>query len=201
MHAEALPPDIDPESRCRLPLPHRDDLDEAGQQTFDLLSDPHGGSLAGLRGPGGLRLHSPRVAAALRPVNTYLRYAAGFDPRLRELAILVTVREHDCQFAWAAHEDEARRAGLSAEVMDIIRHRRATDGLDEADAALIAFGRELFGTHRVTPQTYARIAALFERRMLVDLVNLMGMYAATAALLIAFDAQLPEGVAPGLPPR
>jgi 4-carboxymuconolactone decarboxylase len=73
MHAEALPPDIDPESRCRLPLPHRDDLDEAGQQTFDLLSDPHGGSLARLRGPGGLRLHSPRVAAALRPVNTYLR--------------------------------------------------------------------------------------------------------------------------------
>ena len=68
-----------------------------------------------------MRLHSPRVAAALRPVNTYLRYAAGFDPRLRELAILVTVREHDCQFAWAAHEDEARRAGLSAEVMDIIR--------------------------------------------------------------------------------
>jgi 4-carboxymuconolactone decarboxylase len=201
MHAEALPPDIDPESRCRLPLPNRDDLDEAGKQTFDLLSDPHGGSLAGLRGPGGLRLHSPRVAAALRSVNTYLRYAAGFDPRLRELAILVTVREHDCQFAWAAHEDEARRAGLSAEVIDIIRHRYSTDGLDEADAALIDFGRELFGSHRVTPQTYARIAVLFERRMLVDLVNLMGMYAATAVLLIAFDAQLPEGVAPGLPPR
>ena len=54
MHAEALPPDINPESRCRLPLPNRDDLDEAGKQTFDLLSDPHGGSLAGLRGPGGL---------------------------------------------------------------------------------------------------------------------------------------------------
>lgn len=82
MHAEALPPDIGPESRCRLPLPNRDDLDEAGKQTFDLLRDPHGGSLAGLQGPGGLRLHSPRVAAALRPVNTYLRYTAGFDPRL-----------------------------------------------------------------------------------------------------------------------
>jgi hypothetical protein len=27
MHAEALSPDIDPESRCRLPLPNRDDLD------------------------------------------------------------------------------------------------------------------------------------------------------------------------------
>jgi 4-carboxymuconolactone decarboxylase len=201
MNADALPPDIDPASRCRLPLPNRDDLDEAGQQTFDLLSDPHGGSLAGLRGPGGLRLHSPMVSAGLRPVNTYLRYAAGINPRLRELAILVTVREHDCQFAWAAHEGEARREGLSAEVIDIIRHRRPTDGLAEAEAALIDFGRELFGTHRVTPQTYARVAVLFERRMLVDLVNLMGMYAATAAMLIAFDAQLPEGVTPGLPPR
>ena len=201
MHAEALPPDIDPESRCRLPLPNRDDLDEAGKQTFDLLSDSHGGSLAGLRGPGGLRLHSPRVAAARRPVNTYLRYAAGIEPRLRELVILVTVREHDCQFAWAAHEDEARREGLSAEVIDIIRHRRPTDGLAEADSALIDFGRELFGTHRVTPQTYARVAVLFERRMLVDVVNLMGMYAATAVMLIAFGAQLPEGVDPGLPPR
>jgi hypothetical protein len=37
--------------------------------------------------------------------------------------------------------------------------------------------------------------------MLVDVVNLMGMYAATAVMLIAFDAQLPEGVDPGLPPR
>jgi hypothetical protein len=37
--------------------------------------------------------------------------------------------------------------------------------------------------------------------MLMDLVNLMGMYAGTAAMLIAFDAQLPAGVAPGLPPR
>jgi hypothetical protein len=29
----------------------------------------------------------------------------------------------------------------------------------------------------------------------------MGMYAMTAASLIAFDAQLPEGTPPGLPPR
>ena len=68
-----------------------------------------------------------------------------------------------------------------------------------ADAALIEFGRELFGDHRVAPETYARFAAGYDRRTLVDLVNLMGMYAMTAAVLIAFDAQLPEGVAPGLP--
>lgn len=201
MSDEILPADIDPQSRCRLPLPNRDDLDEAARKTYDSLADPAGGSLAGLRGPGGIRLHSPDLSRGLRPANIRLRDPDVIDARTRELAILITAREHDCQFEWAAHEAEARSEGVSDDVIDIVRHRRPAGGLSEADAALIEFGRELFGDHRITPETYARVAALFDRRTLVDLVNLMGMYAMTAASLIAFDAQLPEGTPPGLPPR
>lgn len=200
MSVEELPPDIDPDSRCRLPLPKREDLDEAARKTFDSLADPGGGSLAGLRGPGGIRLHSPELSRGLRPANTRLRDPAVIDARTRELAILVTAREHDCQFEWAAHEAEAKKEGVSDEIVDIVRHRRATDDLADRDRALIDFGRELFGDHRVTSETYARLAAFHDRRGLVDLVNLMGMYAMTAASLIAFDAQLPDGVPPGLPP-
>lgn len=197
----ATPPDIDPQSGSRLPVPDRDALDDAGKKTFDSLTDPAGGSLAGLRGPGGIRLHSPDLSRGLRPVNLYLRDPAVINARTRELAILVTAREHDCQFEWAAHEAEARKEGVSDEIIDIVRHRRPTDGLDAEDADLIAFGRELFADHRVAPATYARLAARFDRRTLVDLVSLMGMYAMTAAVLIAFDAQLPDGVSPGLPER
>jgi len=39
----------------------------------------------------------------------------------------------------------------------------------------------------------------FGRRGVVDLVALMGNYAATAALLTAFDMQLDTGQEPGLP--
>lgn len=201
MSSDKLPPDIDPDSRCRLPLPRREDLDETAQKTFDSLADPRGGSLAGLRGPGGIRLHSPELSRGLRPANARLRDPHVIDPRTRELAILVTAREHDCQFEWAAHEAEAKKEGVSDEAVDIVRHRRPVDGLENHDRALIEFGRELFGDHRVTPGTYARLAGFYDRRTLVDLVNLMGMYAMTAASLIAFDAQLPEGAPPGLPPR
>ena len=201
MPNEALPKDIDPQSRCRLPLPERENLDEESRKTFDSLANPAGGSLAGLRGPGGMRLHSPELSRGLRPANIRLRDPDVIDARTRELAILITAREHDCQFEWAAHEAEAKSEGVSGEVVEIVRHRRPTTGLAEPDAALITFGRELFGDHRVTPETYARVAAQFDRRTLVDLVNLMGMYAMTAASLIAFDAQLPEGIPPGLPPR
>lgn len=199
MPAETLPSDIDPGSRCRLPLPERASLDEAGRRTYDSLADPAGGSLAGLQGPGGIRLHSPALSRGLRPVNLYLRNEAGIPPRTRELAILVTAREHDCRFEWAAHEAEAVAEGVSPEIVEIVRHRRPADGLDPADAAVIEFGRELFGDHAVSPATYARLAAQFDRRVLVDLVNLMGMYAMTAAVLIAFDARPPAGREPDLP--
>jgi 4-carboxymuconolactone decarboxylase len=191
------PPDIDPQSQCRLPLPRRDELDAEGQRIYDSLANPQSVSLRGLRGPGGIHLHSPQLARHTRPLNRYLRYEAGLDGRLRELAILVTARELDSRFEWAAHEEEARREGLSAEIIETIRHRRDTAGLDEADAVVIALGREIFTARKVNATTFARALALFGRKKLVDLVALMGNYAATAAMLTAFDMQLdPEQPSP-----
>ncbi len=199
MNQAPRPPDIDPQSGNRLPLPARDGLDDAGQRVYDQLANPVGGSLAGLQGPGGIRLHSPALSACLRPANLYLRDRAGIDSRWREVAILTTAREHDCRFEWAAHEPEARRVGVSDDVIDAIRTRGPVDGLDDRSAAIIAFGRELFGRRQVSPETYRRLADGLERRLLVDLVHLMGMYAMTAATLIAFDAQLPADAEPDLP--
>jgi 4-carboxymuconolactone decarboxylase len=193
------PPDIDPESGCRLPLPRREELSTEAQMIYDRLADTNGENLRGLRGPGGIQLHSPELSRRSRPLNHYLRFEAGLGGRVRELAILVTARELDSQFEWAAHEDEARREGIEPELIEIIRHRRGLDGVDEADAIVISLGREIFGARKVSPATFARALAHFGRRALVDLVALMGNYAATAALLTAFDMQLDPGTEPGLP--
>ncbi len=194
------PADIDPRSGCRLPLPERDELDAAGREIYDRLADPKGGTLRGLRGPGGITLHSPDLSRYARPLNSYLRYRAGLGGRVRELAILTTARELDSQFEWSAHEAAARTEGIPAEIIEIIRHRGDIGGLDETDAAVIALGREIFGARRVSSATFARALRLFGRGRLVDLVALMGNYASTAALLTAFDMQLDPGVDPPLPP-
>lgn len=199
MPMQQYPDDIDPDSGCRLPLPRRDELSAEDQATYDRLSATGGDNLRGLRGPGGIQLHSPELSRRSRPLNRYLRFEAGLGERVRELAILVTARELDSQFEWAAHEDEARHAGVASELIEIVRHRRALDGVVEVDAAIIALGREIFGARRVSPATFARCLAQFGRRKLVDLVALMGNYAATAALLTAFDMQLDPGTEPGLP--
>src|SRR6202142_949643 len=177
------PDDIDPESGCRLPLPRREELSPEAHHAYDRIAAPGSGNLRGLRGPGGIQLHSPELSRHARPLNRYLRFDSGLGGRVRELAILVTARELDSQFEWAAHEAEARREGLVPELIDIVRHRRDLTGLDAADPIIIPLGREVFGARRVSPQTYASALALLGRRKLVDLVALMGNYAATAALL------------------
>ena len=196
-----LAEDIDPESRCRLPLPQRAELDALGQRLYDETLDPKGGTIRGLKGPSGIQLHSPGASQFARPLNRYLRYEAGFGGRVRELAILTTARECDSQFEWAAHEKEALREGIAPRIIEIVKHRRVTEGLDEADAVIIELGRAIFGARKVAREIFARALKQFGRRKLVDLVSLMGNYAATAALLTAFDMQLDEGQEPLLPPR
>jgi putative methionine-R-sulfoxide reductase with GAF domain/alkylhydroperoxidase family enzyme len=197
--ADADVADVDPASGCRLPLPRRGDLDEEGQRIYDRLADPDGGTLRGLRGPGGIQLHNPELSRRSRPVNHYLRYESGLGGRVRELAILATAREHDSQFEWAAHEPAALAEGISQEIIDLIRWRGSTAALAEADAIVIDLAREMFGARQVSQQTYARALQQFGPRRLVDLVALMGNYASTAALLTAFAMQLDDGQPPPLP--
>lgn len=191
--------DIDPQSGFRLPLPKREDLGEVARKHYDRANTPGPHSIVGLRGPAGIRLYSEASLEHAQGLNRYLRFESGISPRIREIAILTTARALDCQFEWCAHEGEARKEGVEPEIIDVIKHRKSTADLGETEATVIDLGREIWVARKVTPETFARAKALFGPRMLVDLVQLMGAYAQTAALLIAFDMQLPAGKEPLLP--
>lgn len=197
--SKTLPKDINPESGYRLPLPKREDLDDYGKKVFDRLADPDRRKLAGLRGPSGIRLHSPKLAETANALSHYLRYESGLIGRVRELAILVTAREMDNQFEWAAHEPAALEEGITQETIDIIKYRKNTAGLTETEAVIIDLGRQMFGRKNVTSETFARALKIFGPRKLVDLVSLMANYSATAVLLCVFDMQLLPDKEPRLP--
>jgi 4-carboxymuconolactone decarboxylase len=195
---QIMPADIDPQSGFRLPLPKREDLDDAGKAHYDRVAAP-GATIAGLQGPSGIGLYSPKASEHARALNRYLRFEVGLAPRVREIAILTTAREMDSQFEWAAHEPEARKEGVEERVIDVIKHRMPTAGLEETDATVIELGRQIFRDRKVTSDTFAKAKALLGANKLVELVMLMGNYAGTAALLTAVDMQLHPGQKPLLP--
>ena len=138
-------------------------------------------------GPGAIRQYSPPVAESMTAVNDYLRRKSGLDNRLVELAILVTAREMDCVYVWTAHEPPALKAGLQPDIIDIVKFRRPVTKLAEKDAVIVQLGREAFGKHKVSSDTFARAEKQFGKQQLVNIVALMGDYAATTILLNVAD--------------
>jgi 4-carboxymuconolactone decarboxylase len=191
MSERRFPDDVHAESWCRLPLVRREDLTEGAKQIFDDHSDPKGSSHAGMQGPGGVRLHSPVLAELHRREAHYLRHDTGLAPNIREVAILVAARAHDSQFEWQQHERVGLRVGVSPETIDVIKHRKPVDGLDETEALVIEVGRQLFGEHKLSSELFARARETFGEQKLLDLLANMGSYAATAILLAAVDMQVP----------
>jgi 4-carboxymuconolactone decarboxylase len=120
-------------------------------------------------------------------VNEYLRRKSGLEPRLVELAILVTAREMDCAYVWTAHEPAAQKAGLQQAIIDTVKFRRPLTALGDKEAVIVQLGRDSIGKHKVGSDTFARAVKLFGNQGVVDLVSLIGDYAATTILLNVAD--------------
>ena len=174
-----LPDDIHPDSRSRLPL-----LPSIAANPATVLytrpMTPEG------TGPAHLRRHGAGVPSLL----------ARMPHREIDLAILVTAREHDSPYDWTVNELAALKDGLEPAVIDAVRNRKPSAGLQEKDASLVDLGRELFAQHYVAAPTYARAVKAFGEQNLVDLVEVMGQHAGEATLLAAFDQRLPGGQPP-----
>lgn len=184
------PADLDPDSRARLPYLQRKDLDEASQKIFDVLP---GRSPEGvLRGPLAFAAYNPGAAKALFDLHN-AAVAGTLTPKVRELAIMVACRETNYSLEWNAHDAAARKAGVDPKVLDIVRTKGALTGLDEADAAVIRFGRQMFTDRKIDSATFAKVVQLFGRRGAMDLVAVMNTYAVSGFYALAVDEHAPAG--------
>jgi 4-carboxymuconolactone decarboxylase len=199
-----FPADIDPESGNRLPLPKREDMNEADRKIFDDIMARQQGGLSDREKQRPLaRMHSPGVSKGLEEAHHYLKYETKLGDRLTTIAVLTTSRELTNQFEWTQWEEHARNSKdtryVEPAVIDAIKFCRPVTELAAKDAAIIMLGREMFGPRKVSSATFAMVLQLFGTRGTVDLEELMGLYAATANELVVFDQQLHVGQKPLLP--
>ena len=180
--AGTLPKDLYPETGNRFPDIKREALNDAGKKIYDARADAFG--------PGSIRLYSPPVVEAMTGLNDYLRRKSGLEPRLVELAILVTAREMDSEYVWTAHEPPAQKAGLAQTIIDTVKYRRPLTTLGEKEAVIVQLGRDAIGKHKVGSDTFARALKLFGHQGVVNIVALMGDYAATTILLNVADQRV-----------
>lgn len=190
-----LPADLDPQSHARLPYLKKSDLDAKSQKSLE----PFVAKDDTFRGPLAFAAYNPAVAQALFDLHNAAVPGGTLDPHTRELAILVACRETNYNLEWNGHEASGVKAGLDAKLIDAVRYNRPLAGLNERDATVIRFGRQMLHDRKVDSATFAKAVEFWGKRGAMDMVAVMSTYAVSGYFAIAVDEHSPEGK-PELPP-
>lgn len=134
-------------------------------------------------GPFAVMLRSPEVMLRAKAMGDYLRFRNVLPRRVSEMVILITAREWTQQFEWTYHYRYAMEAGLAPAVADAIGEGRRPDTMAEDEAAAYEFVIELHQRKSVSDVTYARAAALFGERGVIDLTGICGYYSMLAMMM------------------
>jgi 4-carboxymuconolactone decarboxylase len=183
-----LPSDLDPQSRARLPYLKSSEVDAKGKKVVDTFGK--GGTVTG---PLAFATYNPAVGQALLDLHDAAVTGGTLDAHTRELAILVACRATNYNLEWNGHEASGLKAGIDAKVIDVVRFNRPLTGLDERDAAVIRFGRQLLNDKKVDSATFVKVVQLWGKRGAMDMVAAMNTYAVSGFFAIAVDERSAEG--------
>jgi len=192
-NAQQLPADINAKSLARLPYVQRKDTDAGAKRLFDIFVRGSNAPTDEIKGPLAFAAYNIPVATALLDLHDGAIVKGSLSDHVRELAILVACRETNFDLEMNGHEPTALKAGVDPKVIEVVRNKGALAGMNEADAAVIRFGREMLTDHKMSPATFAKAKALFGDRGAMDLVAVMSTYAVSGFYAIAVDEQAPAG--------
>jgi 4-carboxymuconolactone decarboxylase len=171
------------------PIGERSKVAEEGRSVFDAVAEGRGS----VRGPFAVLMHSPPLCKRVFDVSNYLRFESELTPDQRELATLVTAREKDCPYVWAAHAPAARQAGIDEDIVETVRTRGSFDSLPADERDITVYTRQLLQMHRVDQSVFDRLRNAHGERWLVELTALIGHYGMISAILNAAEIAAPAG--------
>ncbi|NKB67151.1 MAG: carboxymuconolactone decarboxylase family protein [Candidatus Latescibacteria bacterium] len=181
----------------RIPQLEREALAQRQRAVYDAVLASRGS----IEGPFRVWLHSPELADRAQHLGQFLRYRTTLEPRLSELAILVTAQSWNCQVEWALHETCARQAGLDDEIIAALRSGSTPVFTEPDEEATYTYCSQLLEGGTVADPAFAATVDQLGQQATVELTGVVGYYTFVALTLNAFAVPLPAGTAPPLSPR
>lgn len=192
----------------RLPWIDPDGLEERRQAVYDsVVGGPRSGERAfaltdeegRLEGPFNLMLVAPGPGLALSELGAALRFRTGLSERVREIAILTQAAIERSSFEWYAHEAVARRIGMTDEELSAIGELRTPPSFDDSEQVAQEVVRAMVEHGDVDDALFARLSSAFGAEGAVELVLLVGYYAALSLAMRVLRTPLPGGVSEPFP--
>ena len=167
---------------------------EQGRIHDEITNGPRGV----VQGPLKVWLHSPSLADRAQKLGQFVRFDSSLEPRLTELAIMVTGRYWTAQFEWHVHRGFALKAGLSEAVINALRDRQTPTFERRDEQVVYDFAMALHQHKKVSDSVYKAAVDELSEVTVVDLVGVLGYYTLISMTINAFEVPLPDGVEPEL---
>ncbi len=173
----------------------REELKPEEYEFYDSIASSRGS----VRGPYGVLLHSPDLAARVAHTGAFVRFNLDLPESLKETVIITTAREIKSQYEFAAHARLARQAGVSEETISAIAKGTAPAGMSGEAALLVTYTKELLQNHKISDATYNAVKDKYGTGKTIEITALIGHYLLVGQILAAVDIDLPEGAKAELP--
>jgi len=163
----------------------RDKLRPREQQLYDdiMRTRPRGN----LSGPFSVWIHRPDIAEPANGLANCFRVSPKLDKRLIELIVLLVCRDATAKYAWSAHFNLAREAGLTLETIEAIRARRRPEFDRDDERIVYDLVTELLASKKVSAATFARAETAFGRDGIIEAVTCAGFYGMIGLVLNTFE--------------
>jgi 4-carboxymuconolactone decarboxylase len=142
-------------------------------------------------GPFNAFVHRPPVGMAFLDWVLADQAQSSLAAPLREIVILTVGAVWNSEYEIYVHTAMARHTGVAEPVIEAVVAGRSSADFSSAEAAVHRFTDELARTRSVCDETYRLAVGAVGQTGVLDMVNLIGAYLATSALLNAFRVPAP----------
>jgi 4-carboxymuconolactone decarboxylase len=165
-----------------------DQLSPEQSQVFEQLVAGRGRIL----GPYKIWIHSPKVAAGMEQIGTYLNKRGALSPREVEIGILVIARHWGGDYVQTAHVREGKRVGLSDEIVDALVKGTEPPLTDPHERGVYKFAASLVGGAKLPDAEFAEIEKTIGRNGIAEVLVLLGYYTSVALAMKVHQVPIPQ---------
>lgn len=130
--------------------------------------------------PYKIWIHSPRLAAALEKIGTFLNKAGSLSQREVELIICIIANHWKGEYVWAAHVRTCLELGFEQAVFDAIRAGRTPKLDGERERAIYDLAKISMEPGGGSDEVFSRAEKLLGRHGIAEVLGLLGYYSSVS---------------------
>lgn len=141
--------------------------------------------------PYKIWIHSPKLAAAMEKVGTFLNKKGALNQREVELIICIIANHWNGEYVWTAHVKICVGLGLPQSVFDAMRAGKQPQFDSDRERAIFDLATIAMAPGGGSDEVFGRAERLLGRNGLAEVLALLGYYSAVAMAMKLHRVPIP----------